>query len=764
MSAILGPSANVNESPQRTQAHFCQCCESVILSDPKRNRVEQKAFGPGLNPILSDMWHIGSEPRRERMAQISHHLIVLEGSTFLEVRADEVALHASNGCLFYAFISDYLSSPQEKTHKGFLLSLQMNENPWTPGCIRILRSLQSTDELEGHRLSKVRERDCRNSAQDDYGTNEAEEVEIKDGMDDRDQEDKADEDCENSQDNESILDDMGIKATVEYSVDQMRDIDNQMRVVEYSFGLFADTESFYQDIASLPELAAIDISSDTSLGQARNWLEDCVNQHSKPIQESPSPTSHPARLLNLSLRDGCWAIRLVQKDETCPIIQRYAALSYCWGGAQKLQTTCKNLELHNIKIDFSDLPPTIRDATIVTEKLGLEYLWIDALCIIQDDEDDKAQEISKMASIYEGAEVTIAVSRAKTVHDGFLHKLPTHGLDIPEKVFRVQYQGDQGNTTHKVMVPLIWPRQDYLAARAWTFQERLCSERMLTFGSCCVRWSCRHSGDSSDRDRVTCMFSEDKLSNLQAIQDLEWEDVISSYTGRSLSFAKDRLPAVAGIAQRLQMKDWGLDFYAAGLWLSSFPWGLLWRVESTEVVPRSSAYLAPTWSWASNLEAVSFLCDEVGLEDLYEPQAEFLKIEVAVESDANPFGAVANGSIRVRGSLSKVYWSIAREADLSNCVENEIKLRGDDFSGELFTSWSFRDAKELELPSEENGYIPAYLLVLVSDEEITKIAGLALRKLDDGQYSRLGIFTSPFCSDHPVHYLLGGNLEEITII
>ncbi|KAF4840937.1 hypothetical protein CGCSCA4_v009786 [Colletotrichum siamense] len=98
----------------------------------------------------------------------------------------------------------------------------------------------------------------------------------------------------------------------------------------------------------------------------------------------------------------------------------YATLSYCWGGDQDAKTLRSNFASYQDHIDFSTLPTTIQDAAIVTIQIGLSYLWVDAMCIIQDDDNDKMKEIAKMHAIYRSSQVTIAPSEAATSKTGFL--------------------------------------------------------------------------------------------------------------------------------------------------------------------------------------------------------------------------------------------------------------------------------------------------------------------------------------------------------
>jgi hypothetical protein len=99
---------------------------------------------------------------------------------------------------------------------------------------------------------------------------------------------------------------------------------------------------------------------------------------------------------------------------------KYIALSYVWGEPQAHSTTQDRLEMYQGGIELSALPQTIRDAIRVTHSLGYRFLWIDSLCILQDSDEDKRNEIGNMRSIYSDSSLVIIAASAKKVGDGFL--------------------------------------------------------------------------------------------------------------------------------------------------------------------------------------------------------------------------------------------------------------------------------------------------------------------------------------------------------
>jgi len=99
---------------------------------------------------------------------------------------------------------------------------------------------------------------------------------------------------------------------------------------------------------------------------------------------------------------------------------KYIALSYCWGGPQQLALTTQTMTQMLKEINLTALPQTLQDAVYITRKLGVRYLWVYALCIIQDSKEDMGHELKTMAQIYHNSSITISAASASGVHAGFL--------------------------------------------------------------------------------------------------------------------------------------------------------------------------------------------------------------------------------------------------------------------------------------------------------------------------------------------------------
>lgn len=175
----------------------------------------------------------------------------------------------------------------------------------------------------------------------------------------------------------------------------------------------------------------------------------------------------------------------------------------------------------------SELPATINDAVSICVKLSVAHLCVDSLCIAQDDDEEKMIEIAKMPYIYGNASFTIAAARSRTVLDGFLGQ---RDLGPPSSAFKLRCRSLDDRIGTLTICQVRTPAEP-LDGRAWTFQERLLSRKIIDFGTRCTRWS-RHRPDGeyesySDGWRA---LSEETSISAQTLQvvDLDPYQAISS--------------------------------------------------------------------------------------------------------------------------------------------------------------------------------------------------------------------------------------------
>lgn len=199
---------------------------------------------------------------------------------------------------------------------------------------------------------------------------------------------------------------------------------------------------------------------------ANVWLDNCRTYH-KHCKMTDTPLL-PTRILHLSVIEGSLSVRL---KESKGMRARYCALSHCWGPVEKrpLRTTTENVAEHLQGIAIFQLPKTFREAVEFTRGVGIEYLWIDSLCIVQDDHNDWHSESATMCSIYEHAELVIAAAGAEDSTQGLLshgilrnepRKLPYVVKGVTKGSFNIVFSDDaRHGPTHGSLYNRAWVSQ-----------------------------------------------------------------------------------------------------------------------------------------------------------------------------------------------------------------------------------------------------------------------------------------------------------------
>ncbi|KIW13281.1 hypothetical protein PV08_08469 [Exophiala spinifera] len=390
---------------------------------------------------------------------------------------------------------------------------------------------------------------------------------------------------------------------------------------------------------------APEASSEACVKRIQFWLDNCQSVHGFCAESLESTL--PRRVLEVDT---------LVLHETQGEKGKYIALSHCWGSGDSLKTEKSSIGQRKQGIQWDELPQTFQDAITISKALGVQYLWIDSLCIVQDDQNDWEVESGKMDQIYKNSYITIAASVAKGDHEGFLRPRTHYLTSIArvelsngvEESFKIRplpakhYRRDVGprnrSWRHNMTVPGAQPQP--LETRAWCFQERLVSSRLVSFCEAEMEWDyptlsrcecgtrllahdeCFNRvlggmepvpGKSSIRSLyqsllcIAAIFADDpKPEHRDALNDLvrhHWHNLlIPSYTLLALTRPSDRLPALSAIASEL--KEILKDDYLCGLWRQGLTQGITWVAGSfgtdgpqPGVLPQ--VYRAPSWSWAS---------------------------------------------------------------------------------------------------------------------------------------------------------------------
>ena len=421
---------------------------------------------------------------------------------------------------------------------------------------------------------------------------------------------------------------------------------------------------------------------------------------------------------------------------------------------------------------MDDISQTIKDAIKVVRAIGMRYLWVDALCIIQDSDADKNREISGMDGVYRGALFTISAESAATAQEGFLAPRNT------PKSYQVPFSCHDGSLG--TMCLYTYDKEegpaslDPLETRAWSFQESTLSTRRVIFNSKTLQWHCPgtqcHLGSSLCQDTkgyARAPMAADHFRQMLSSANRRWSPgeketwstgwqlTMHVYSGRKHTDPLDRLIALSGVVKALASAQ---DLvYVAGLWRDQSADQLLWYVPGYDRLPRPLlAYRAPSWSWAS--------IDDQIISGAYltrAPACEIIECEAVPLTEDVPYGAVQDAWLVIEGPL--------QHGDYSNYVsfqeETNILWHGEDFlwKGDDPEPGRFRTSNiqsvstsdlTWDISFDSQGHAPAgtatFLIIAQAEAECDslgltrQIAGLILKGRTDGAYQRIGHFESHY--------------------
>lgn len=335
----------------------------------------------------------------------------------------------------------------------------------------------------------------------------------------------------------------------------------------------------------------------------------------------------------------------------------YTTLSYCWGRNAQF----RKLQRHNYDdskggICISSLPKTLQHSVALTRALNIRYIWIDALCIIQDSvgSQDWLKEALKMSSVYGRSYLNIAASSSGTAEGGLFYErdpIVVSGVSVkPHGEERGGYviTDDRHWLEEFQFMPL--------NLRAWALQERRLSTRTVHFTDSQIFWECSMlcasevfpqgkpwDVDWSPNQNQVARICHSKHATMEE-RDEAWWNLVWEYSKGELSVVTDRLVAIAGLAKSFDVLPG--DEYIAGHWRLDMPHGLMWGCPFP-VEQSGDIYRAPTWSWASIPGGNTITQPPQKLL----PRAEIL--EIKLESRGDQFGPVDGGFMRLRGRVCK---------------------------------------------------------------------------------------------------------------
>ncbi|KAH8647043.1 heterokaryon incompatibility protein-domain-containing protein [Tricladium varicosporioides] len=520
----------------------------------------------------------------------------------------------------------------------------------------------------------------------------------------------------------------------------------------------------------------------------KTWLKECeagrADSHRMCLPGEANQFQLPTRLLEIVQERGEFKVSL---KVACRETLRYATLSHCWGEHQPLRTTKENLDDHLKEIKWSSLPRTFQDAVMISCSLGICYLWIDSLCIVQDDEVDWAKEAARMKDIYARSYITFAAAIGKDSRYGLFSR-------EPEAVSICEGKGPKRCARYTVWTTSV------LSTRAWVMQERLLSRRTLYFYEdevlleCPSAVRCQCGGETSlyisnmsyqswaltwgnarqctDNDTILYRFTQarrhinDSSRNRQpdgeetrglapctsntavfALVTL-WDELLEHYCQRNITKLSDRLPAFAGIARAFGNSG-VLGKYTSGLWDGLFLPLMLWYIEPTkspklEQPSKADSALAPSWSWASVSGAwcysrIPFSYEFYAMAKPHQPGS--------MPQSHNYLGALKTEVITIEGCIATatihyntLYPGFQQDHTYTDRFKAQrVKLVADD---EYIEMWPDFVMDALENPVNSGELVYCLPIQGNSESEPRVIQGLVLRinEQDPALFSRIGIF------------------------
>jgi hypothetical protein len=424
------------------------------------------------------------------------------------------------------------------------------------------------------------------------------------------------------------------------------------------------------------ELAQKDIDGQDSTGckenleLARAWLSNCLDNHPScgPRQQE---RWLPTRLLDVGSCEN-QAVCLVSGSRLDPE-SPYAALSHRWGTDKSFVLSSTNLASYQANIPVNELSSTICQAIEVTRGLALQYLWVDSMCIVQDDADDWARESATMSKVYGLSTCTIAAANSSSIRNGCFtrrNQYLVRPCRVPnpfktDSKYSFHIMSQYLNQIHDREV-----RRSEWYSRGWVFQERTLSPRLLIFSGNQILWACERlqaaetwpSGKTSENyiDRFESFAVEKArfyklLGRLNGVSTSHsaWWTFIQDYMSAELTVRSDRLVALQGIATLIESLTG--QAYCGGFWLNdNLPHSLLWKPPAHRM-PRPMEYRGPSWSWAS-------IDGKVQLNSGPSQGANLIRVlgKVYVYDGASPKSRSPQDGLRVAGLLlpaaALTYW------------------------------------------------------------------------------------------------------------
>jgi hypothetical protein len=362
-----------------------------------------------------------------------------------------------------------------------------------------------------------------------------------------------------------------------------------------------------------PEEPSIEKSERTSINYKRlaSWIKTCNHLHDGHCRSTPveSRPRHQIPDWVIDTQDSC-----IVPGHTA---SRYITLSYVWSENKERQGLAISERLMLKQGNLTDfqkpgflsqvpdvqLPEVVKDTISLVRCIGERFLWVDCLCIIQQDDHTRAQ-VDRMGEIYSGAYFTVIAAASSGLQD-------TSVLDTTYNERRHIWKS---RISRERYIQSLYSRllRSRWATRGWTFQEQVLSRRAIIFIDDDVFWDCQSSVWDMDgliqghESELGSSHTGECYEMARRMESLSWPDfrmyieLVTLYNGRNLTYPQDSLPAFSGILNSLARSFH--NGFVSGLPVLFLDIALLWQPFSRAKrrIPKEGGARSrplPSWSW-----------------------------------------------------------------------------------------------------------------------------------------------------------------------
>lgn len=292
----------------------------------------------------------------------------------------------------------------------------------------------------------------------------------------------------------------------------------------------------------------------------------------------------------------------IQLVEPKQIRAKYIALSYCWGytDSDTYITDVRTIREKKRDMRYGDFPPLFQDVIDCARRLGIGYIWIDRLCIIQGDGGDFKTQAPKMGAVYGNATLTIAAGSTTSENGSILVARESKWLPSDLDINLVGFGSLQLRFRRRSYVlgsEARGGKYGKISNRAWTWQERLLSKRTVFYTTSALKFECHCS--SIWEGFGPEMTGPSWSAKLENASHSSWRRMVEEFTSRDISRPSDRLPAITAVMERIaEGKSWAPHW---GMWTNELVHSLCWKYTPKQFTEHhmNPGNFAPTWSWLS---------------------------------------------------------------------------------------------------------------------------------------------------------------------